>query len=91
LKHLYRNAGYNQNFESQVVAGTSYDTYYVKFTDLEASGMNWDSRLSLDSTIIIAVEAGSAEATALEAILFAALGTVTADNTVYTTTTTTTV
>jgi hypothetical protein len=91
LKHLYRNAGYNQNFESLVTGGTSYDTYYIKFRDYDVSRQNWDARLTLDSMVIIALEAGGSEAAALEAILVAALGAVSADNTVYTTTTTTTV
>lgn len=91
LKHLYRTAGYNQNFESHVVAGTSYDTYYIKFRDYEAAHQNWDASLPIDSSIIIACEADSAFGVLLEAILVAGLGAVAADNTVYTTTTTTTV
>ena len=91
LKHLYRIAGYNQNFESQVVAGTSYDTYYIKFRDYDKAKQTWGDYVSLDSMVIIAVEAGSAFGVLLEAVLVAGLGAVAADNTVYTTTTTTTV
>ena len=76
--------GYNQNFESQVTAGTSYSTYYIKFRDLDHAAQNWTDYVSMDSMVIIAVEAGSAFETALEAVLVAALGAVTADNTITT-------
>lgn len=91
LKHLYKTAGYNQNFEGHVVAGTSYDTYYIKFRDYDSAHNNWAAELPIDSTVIIACEAGSAFGVLLEAILVAGLGAVAADNTVHTTTTTTTV
>lgn len=90
LKHLYRNAGYNQNFESYVNAGTSYDTYYIKFRDYDQATQTWGDYIREDSMVIIACEAGSAFGVLLEAVLVAALGAVSADNTVYTTTTTTT-
>ena len=90
LKHLYRLAGYNQNFESYVTDGTNYDTFYIKFKDFEAASQTWGDYIPTDSTVIIAVEAGSAMETALEAILEAALGSVAADNTCVTTTSTTT-
>jgi hypothetical protein len=91
LKHLYTTAGYNQNFETQVTAGTSYDTYYIKFRDFDVAKQNWAATLDVDSSVIIACEAGSTFAGLLEAVLVAGLGAVSADNTVYTTTTTTTV
>ena len=75
LKHLYRMAGYNQNFESWVSAGTTYDTYYIKFNEYDKSGYQWGDYIHEDSMVIIAVANGSAEATALSAILVAALGT----------------
>lgn len=90
LKHLYRNVGFNQNFESFVSPGTTYDTYYIKFRDFDVSTETWGDYVRLDSMVIIAVPTGSAFATALEAVLVAGLGAVAADNTVYTTTTTTT-
>lgn len=90
LKHLYRNAGYNQNFESQVVAGTSYDTYYIKFRDYDHAKQTWGDYLTLDSMVIIAAPKGSAINTALNAILVAALGAKAVDNVVNTTTSTTT-
>lgn len=90
MKHLYRIAGYNQNFESWVTDGTAYDTYYIKFNELDQSAYNWGDYVKQDSTVIIAVESGSAMATALETALEDALGTVVSDNACVTTTTTTT-
>jgi hypothetical protein len=75
LKHLYRMAGYNQNFESWVSAGTTYDTYYIKFNDYDKSAYQWGDYIYEDSMVIIAVEQGSAAATSVDAILTAALGT----------------
>lgn len=91
LKHLYRMMGWNGNFESLVSAGTNYTTYYIKFNEYDKSAYVWGDYIPLDSMVIIAVETGSAAATALEAILEAALGTVADNNTCITTTTTTTV
>jgi len=86
LKHLYRTAGYNQNFESHVVDGANYTTYYIKFNGPDKSEYNWGDYVSQDSTVIIAVAA--ADAAAFEAILVAGLGTVASDNACVTTTTT---
>jgi hypothetical protein len=75
LKHLYRMAGYNQNFESWVSAGTTYDTYYIKFNEYDKSAYQWGDYIKEDSMVIIAVPQGSAAATSVNAILSAALGT----------------
>lgn len=91
LKHLYRQMGWNQNFESYVSDGTVYDTFYIKFRDYDAPTSNtWGDYIDEDNMVIIAVEKDSAFETALEAALEAALGTVAADNTCVTTTSTTT-
>lgn len=90
LKHLYRNAGYNQNFESNVVAGTSYDTYYIKFRDYDQAKQTWGDYVNVDSMVIIAAPTGSAINTAINAVLVAALGAKSVDNTAQTTTSTTT-
>lgn len=90
LKTLYRWAGYNQNFESYVTDGTVYDTYYIKFNELDRGAYNWGDYVQRDSTVIIAVPAGSAFGEALETVLENALGAVTADNVCITTTSTTT-
>jgi hypothetical protein len=89
LKHLYRMVGYNQKFESFVTDGTYYDTYYIKFNEWDKADNNWGDKVNEDSMVIIAVPTGSAAASALEAILVAGLGAVTAKNTCATTTTTT--
>lgn len=91
LKHLYRMVGYNGNFESWVTDGTNYSTFYIKFNDLDRHAQNWSDYVPMDSTVIIAVESGSAAETAIEAVLESDLGAVAADNTLITTTSTTTV
>lgn len=88
LKHLFRQNGWNQNFTSYVSDGTVYDTYYIKFDEYDKD--TWGAVVPIDETVIIAVPTASAFATALETVLEAGLGTVTADNTCVTTTTTTT-
>ena len=75
LKHLYRMAGYNQNFESWVSTGTTYDTYYIKFNEYDKSGYQWGDYIHEDSMVIIAVPQGSAAAGDVDDILVAALGT----------------
>jgi len=91
LKHLYRWAGYNQNFESWAESGKVYDTFYIKFNEYFRGAYNWGDYVPRDSMVIVAAEAGSAFSTALETALETALGTVTADNICITTTSTTTV
>ena len=89
LKHLYRMVGYNENFESWVTDGTNYDTYYIKFNEYDKSAYSWGDYIKEDSTVIIAVEHGSAAATSVDAILEDALGVIEFDNACITTTTTT--
>jgi hypothetical protein len=93
LKHLYRMAGYNENFESYVSAGATYDTYYIKFNEYDKSAYQWGDYIMEDSTVILAVPnaaSGSGTIAAdIEEILVAALGAVVDNNTCITTTTTT--
>jgi hypothetical protein len=90
LKHLYRMVGYNENFESWVSDGTTYDTYYIKFNEYDKSTYSWGDYIKEDSMVIIAVP--QAAAATLETILEDALGTVSGDNTcVITTSTSTTI
>jgi hypothetical protein len=89
LKHLYRMAGYNGNFESWVSAGTAYDTFYIRFNTYDKSAYQWGDYIPEDSTVIIAVPQDLTAG--IEAVLEAALGTVTEDNECITTTTTTSV
>ena len=92
LKHLYRMAGYNENFESYVSSGVTYDTYYIRFNEYNKSEYQWGDYIMEDSTVIIAAPNAdvSGIAAAIETILEAALGNVNASNTCITTTSTTT-
>lgn len=92
LKSLYRMNGYNENFESHVTDGTTYDSYYIKFNEYDRSAYQWGDYVHQDSTVIIAAPNAdvSGIGAAVEAVLVAALGAVVADNTCITTTTTTT-
>ena len=88
LKHLYRMVGYNENFESWVTDGTTYNTFYIKFNEYDKSAYQWGDYIMEDSTVIIAVPSG--ETTAIEEILVAGLGPVAGDTACITTTSTTT-
>ena len=90
LKHLYRMAGYNENFESWVSDGSTYDTFYIKFNEVDKSAYSWGDYIKEDSMVIIAAVAGGAAATAIETVLEAALGPVSNQNSCVTTTSTTT-
>jgi hypothetical protein len=58
LKHLYRMAGYNQNFESYVQDGIVYDTIYIKFNEYDKSAYQWGDYVMQDQTVIIAIPQG---------------------------------
>tara|TARA_R110000868_G_scaffold250223_1_gene506697 strand:- start:1889 stop:3064 length:1176 start_codon:yes stop_codon:yes gene_type:complete len=92
LKHLYRMVGYNENFESWVNSGTTYNTYYIKFNEYDKSAYQWGDYIMEDSMVIIAAPnaAVSGISAAIEVVLEAALGTVLDDNACITTTSTTT-
>ena len=96
LKHLYRMNGYNENFESWVYDGITYDTYYIKFNEYNKSEYQWGDYIYEDSTVIIATPQTQSNGSAnpigglIETVLEAGLGTVTADNSCITTTSTTT-
>jgi hypothetical protein len=88
LKHLYRMVGYNENFESWVTDGTTYDTYYIKFNEYNRSEYQWGDYIYEDSTVILAIPSGATAA--IEAILVAGLGAVTNESGPVTSTTSTT-
>ena len=91
LKHLYRMNGYNENFESWVSSGATYNTFYIKFNEYNKSEYQWGDYIMEDSTVILAVPNGGSNLTsAFEAILVAALGPVVDQGTPCITTTTTT-
>ena len=88
LKHLYRMVGYNENFESWVSDGTTYNTFYIKFNEYDKSAYSWGDYIKEDSTVIIAVP--QAASSTLQTILENALGAVAGDNECVSTTSTTT-
>jgi hypothetical protein len=96
LKHLYRMNGYNENFESWVSDGATYDTYYIRFNEYNKSEYQWGDYIMEDSTVIIAAPnaasqtGGATIAADIEDVLVAALGAVVDNNVCITTTTTTT-
>jgi len=90
MKHLYRIAGYNGNFESWVDDDTIYTTYYIKFNEYNRGAYNWGDYVPRDSMVIIACKADSAIENAIETVLEADLGTVTDNNACITTTSTST-
>ena len=92
LKHLYRMNGYNENFESWVSDGVTYDTYYIKFNEYNKSEYQWGDYIMEDSTVIIAApnSVTSGIAAAIETVLEAGLGAVVDNNLCITTTSTTT-
>ena len=92
LKHLYRMNGYNENFESWVSDGVTYDTYYIKFNEYNKSEYQWGDYIMEDSTVIIAAPNATTSgiSAAITTVLEAALGTVVDQGVPCITTTTTT-
>jgi hypothetical protein len=92
LKHLYRMNGYNENFESWVSDGTTYDTYYIKFNEYNKSEYQWGDYIMEDSTVIIAAPNATTSgiSAAITTVLEAGLGTVVDQGIPCITTTTTT-
>ena len=90
LKHLFRMAGYNTNFESWVTDGIVYDTFYIKFNELNKSAYAWGDYVPEDAMVILAVPTLTQLSIDIEEALEDALGEVDDDNTCITTTSTTT-
>ena len=72
LKHLYRMVGYNENFESWVTDGTTYDTLYIKFNEYDKSAYKWGDYIIEDAMVIVAIP--QAQSAAIQAIIEGALG-----------------
>jgi hypothetical protein len=68
-KHIYGNNNYNE-YQTEVVSGTFYDLYYVKFKLYEDD--TWYQGATLDAAVIIAVPTG--EGGTLETLLETAFG-----------------
>jgi len=92
LKHLYRMNGYNENFETYVSAGVTYDTYYIKFNEYDKAAYAWGDYIHEDATVIVAAPNSTVSgiSAAVQAALEDALGTVVDNNACITTTSTTT-
>ena len=90
LKHLYRMAGYNENFESWVTDGTTYDSFYIRLREYPGNvdGEGFSDNLPIHQLVIIACP--TALTAGIEAVLTAGIGTFTVDNACLTTTSTTT-
>lgn len=88
LKHLYRMVGYNENFESYVSDGTTYDTFYIKFNEFDKSANTWGDYIKEDSLVIVA--APQAVSAGILTVLEAALGTSSNESSPITSTTSTT-
>jgi len=88
LKHLYRMVGYNENFESWVSDGTTYDTLYIKFNEYDKSAYKWGDYIIEDSQVILAIP--QALTTGILDVLEAALGVVSDESGDITSTTSTT-
>ena len=64
--------GYNENFESWVTDGTTYDTLYIKFNEYDKSIYQWGDYIHEDSQVIIAAPQNLTAG--IQAVLEAALG-----------------
>lgn len=71
-KHLFRNPGYNQFFESWVTAGEVYDFFYIQFDQVD-SDLDYNPGVHMDEGVIIAAPTGT-ESGDVEDILTAYLG-----------------
>jgi hypothetical protein len=80
--------GYNENFESWVTDGTTYDTLYIKFNEYDKSAYKWGDYIIEDSQVIIA--APQALTQDILDVLEAALGLVSDESGDITSTTSTT-
>jgi hypothetical protein len=65
-KHLFRQPGYNQYFNSYVTDGTTYDIYWIQFDELDQNDA-WTANLRLDERVGIAIPSG--EGATIETIL----------------------
>ena len=88
LKHLYRMVGYNENFESWVSDGTTYDTLYIKFNEYDKSAYQWGDYIMEDATVILAIP--QALTSTFQDLLEVALGAPVDDSAPITSTTSTT-
>lgn len=77
-KHLHRMGGFNQNFKSYVSDTAVYDSFYITLKELDED-LSFQDAVGIKEEVIIFVP--QTQTAAIEAILTAALGSVTAQNT----------
>ena len=77
--------GYNENFESWVSNGATYNLFYIKFNEYNKGAYVWGDYITEDATVIIAAQAGGAASSAIETVLEAALGNLASPSTTTTT------
>lgn len=58
FKHLYKYQSWNQAFQSYVVDGTYYDTFYIKYRPYDEN-LSWNPAVEQDSTVIVAFPTGT--------------------------------
>lgn len=71
FKNLFGDSDWNNTFQSQVVDGTFYDFYYLKFKQKQQN-VSWQDEQHIDEAVILAIPTGQSSAT--ETILTAFLG-----------------
>lgn len=59
FKHLYKYQSWNQAFQSYVVDGTYYDTYYIKYRPYDEDLTTWNPGVAQDSMVIVAFPTGT--------------------------------
>lgn len=69
LKSLLRMNGFNQNFESHVTDGITYDTITIKFNQIDKSAYQWGDYVMQDQTVIIAIPQGTFSDGLIQAIV----------------------
>jgi len=89
LKSLYRMNGYNENFESWITNGTTYDLYVIQANPFEKTSNNWQDAVQENFEVLIAAPTGGVSS-GISTVLTAALGTIPDDGQCVTTTSTTT-
>lgn len=72
FKHLYAQNAWNQAYASYVVAGTFYDTFYIKYYAYDEFMNTWRGAVEQDNTVIVAFPTGTG--TAFQTLLTAYLG-----------------
>lgn len=72
FKHEFSTPGFNGEFDSYVVPGTTYDMYYIKFAEpVDAAYVN---SVPQSEAVMLLVPTGEAISQGLEAVLTASLG-----------------